>query len=81
MYTLSDRTKKNIERVLGIDIGDLLGMSINEEMEWIQKNHERPIFSKVRRKMVLGRGNPLLSRRKIRTMDDLDNKSKSLFGI
>lgn len=82
MYTISKKTKMNIERVIGISIEKLINMDVEEERSWIEKrNHSKLSFSKRQRHGIIGRGNPLLARRKIRTAEDLEKKSKKLFGM
>lgn len=82
MYTLSQTTKNNIERVIGIPIEQVKAMTAKEEKEWVDKRGKAHLkFSKRRRYGVIGRGNPLIARKKIRTLKDLDKKSRKLFGI
>lgn len=82
MYTLSEETRANIERVVGIPIDKLNNMDTAEERSWIEKRKNIKLsFSKRRRYGIVGRGNPLVSRRKIRTAKDLDQKSKKFFGV
>ena len=66
MYVLSETARKNNERIIG----------------WIEKRIGKKLtFSSKTKKGIAGRGNPLLSRRKIRTLEDLDKKSKKYIGI
>ena len=82
MYTISKKTKMNIERVVGMSIEKLVTMDTKEERSWIEKrNNNKLSFSKRQRYGIIGRGNPLLSRRKIRTAEDLEKKSKKFFGV
>lgn len=82
MYTISEKTRANIERVVGISVDKLSNMNAKEERSWIEsKKMERLSFSKRRRYGIIGRGNPLIARRKIRTAEDLERKSKQFFGI
>lgn len=82
MYTLSNTTKTNLERSLGISLEALSKMSASEEREWVEeKIGEKPCFSKKRKNGVIGRGNHLLARRKIRTIEDVNRKSQDLYGI
>lgn len=82
MYKISDTTKTNLEKSLGISLSDLDQMSADEERQWVEKKTGRKLsYSKKTRHKIIGRGNPLLARRKIRTIEDLDKKSKKLFGI
>ena len=82
MYTISEKTKRNIERVVGLPIDKICSMGMVEERSWVEKrNNKSLVFSKRRRYGVIGRGNPLIARRKIRTAKDLSEKSKRFFGI
>lgn len=82
MYRISDLTKQNIERAIGLDLASLKKMTALEEREWLeQKQAKKPVFSKRRKKGITGRGNPLISRRKFRTEEDLEVISKKIFGI
>lgn len=60
-------TKKNIENATNIPF-DCLVSSYDDSL------YNKAIFSKERDKRKTGRGNPLLSRRKIRTIDDINKK-------
>ena len=82
MYRLSEITQRNLEYSLGIKLEELGKMSTEEEREWIEEKAGKKIcFSKKRKYGVVGRGNPLLARRKIRTIDDVDRKSREFYGI
>ena len=37
MFVLSDTTKRNLEKSLGISLGQLGNMTADEEQKWIQK--------------------------------------------
>lgn len=82
MYKISDITKRNLERSLGISLNDFTKLSADEERIWIEKKTGKKLqFSKRKKHGIVGRGNPLLARRKIRTIKDLEYKSKNLYGI
>lgn len=82
MYRISNTTKKNLEQSLGISLDEFSAMTAEEEKQWINnKNGKKVVFSKRRRHGIIGRGNPLLARRKVRTIDDISKKSQDLFGI
>ncbi|MCD8119474.1 MAG: hypothetical protein LUE29_08355 [Lachnospiraceae bacterium] len=82
MYRLSNETRKNLESSFGMSLTAFDEMSADEERKWIESRTGRKLlYGNKRRKGVIGRGNPLLARRKIRTMDDLQKKSKKLFGV
>lgn len=82
MYVMSEETKKNIERVTGLSIERIKRMTVREEQSWIEEwTGKKLSFSKERKRGIIGRGNPLLSRRKNRTYKDLDAKSRKYIGI
>ena len=82
MYRISDVTKRDLENILGMKLEDYGKMSAAQQQEWIEgKTGGKLKFSKRKRRGILGRGNPLLARRKLRTMDDIEQKSKDLYGI
>lgn len=82
MYTMSALAKENVERVIGMKIGQLNNMTAKEEQAWVEERSKQKIaFAKTRRHRVIGRGNPLVSRRKIRTLADLNARSKVVIGI
>lgn len=82
MYRISSIAQKNIENIVGLGVDEIKNMSFDEQETWIAKRAKSKIgFSKKRRIGIIGRGNPLLARRKIRTMEDLDKKSKKYIGI
>lgn len=82
MYTISKTTKKNVERVTGLTMDKIRTMTPLEEKEWIEKEqNKKTIFSRRIHPGIVGRGNPLLSRRKIRTFADLEKISRRTIGI
>lgn len=82
MYKISNITKGNIERVTGLAIDKIKQMTLQEENDWVEKKCGRNLlFDKKKRYGVIGRGNPLLSRRKIRNAADLESRSRKYFGI
>mgnify|MGYP004510620461 CR=1 FL=1 len=82
MYVVSDTARKNNERIIGKSLAEVQKMSAEEETQWVEKKiGKKLIFSKEMKKGRVGRGNPLLSRRKLRTLEDVDKKSKKYIGI
>lgn len=82
MYVLSDLTKRNIEHAVGLPMDQLKVMTPEEERAWVERKTGCVLdFSPKRQYGKIGRGNPLLARRRIRRKVDLDRKSKQLFGI
>ena len=68
MFNISNTTKKNIERVTGLTMDKIRTMTPQEEIEWMKRErNKKTFFSKKPHRGIVGRGNPLLSRRKIRT--------------
>lgn len=65
-FELNTITKKNIEKVTGISYNDLM---------WsYDSSQSKSIFSSKRDLRKIGRGNPLLSRRKIRTITTVNER-------
>lgn len=57
-------------------------MSADDEKQWIENKIGYSLkISKKRKHGLFCEGNPLLSRRKIRTIEDLNSKSKKIFGV
>lgn len=82
MYVMSELTKRNVERATGKALYQLAQMTPDEERSLVKERTGCTLdFSKKQRYGIIGRGNPLLARRRIRRMTDLDKKSKQLFGI
>lgn len=82
MFQFSAKTKAGLEESLGISLSELGTMTADEEKQWVERrNGCKLTYSKKRSHGIVGRGSPLLARKKIRTKEDLDCKSKALFGI
>lgn len=82
MFSLSEKSKTNVEKVTGLKFEDLVQLSVQEEISYIEQKLQSPLtFSKKRNYLVVGRGNPLLSRKRIKTLQDVNRKSKDLFGV
>ncbi len=73
MYSLSDRAKARIEKITGVSILEINSLSLSDEKDLVlKKNNNALFFSRRKRGAVAGRGNPLLARKKIRTMEEVD---------
>lgn len=70
-YVLTSTTKQNIEKLVGVPYDELRAMTALEERSFVAKIAS-PKFIKARDMRKVGRGNPLLSRRRVRTFEDLD---------
>ena len=72
MY-LNQRTRDTLERIIGKSADDLKKMDLIEEKSCVEeKTGKNLIFSKKMDSRMTGRGNPLIIRRRISTMSDID---------
>ena len=69
MY-LNQRTRDTLERIIGKSADDL--KKIEEKSFVEEKTGKNLIFSKKMDSRMTGRGNPLIIRRRISTMSDID---------
>ena len=75
MVAMSNTTKENIEKIIQMPLEKAKELSAQEELEWVEKIcGKKIIFSKQKRKGIIGRGNPFIARKKIRTMEDVEDK-------
>ena len=78
MY-LNSKTKKTLENSIGKSIHELSLMDADEEKAFIiSKTGKKPVFSKKTDSRMRGRGNPLITRRRICTMEEIDKKIMEL---
>lgn len=72
MY-LNQRTRDTLERIIGKSADDLKKMDLIEEKSFVEeKTGKNLFFSKKMDSRMTGRGNPLIIRRRISTMSDID---------
>ncbi len=72
---MSERTKKNISTCVGVPFERIVCLSLDDEIELASQKHGgKIVFSKKRNSSRVGRGNPLLARKKIRTIQDVEKK-------
>lgn len=72
---LNAKTRQLLEETIGKSIFELSGMTFEEEISYATKKFGRtPIFSKKVDKRMIGRGNPLIARKRICTMNDIDKR-------
>lgn len=75
IFGMSERTKKNISTCVGVPFERIVCLSLDEEIGVAsQKYGEKIVFSKKRSRSRVGRGNPLLARKRIRTIQDVEKK-------
>lgn len=78
MY-LKSETKASLESILGRPLEEISAMDFDEEVCFVEKKTQKPLlFSKKADPRMSGRGNPLITRRKITTMKDVDKKMSEL---
>ena len=78
MY-LNDETKRILENSIGKSISELSKMDMDEERAFIaSKIGKTPIFSKQSDPRMRVRGNPLIARRRLCTMEDIDKRIMEL---
>ena len=70
MFILNEKTKTILENHTGVPYNQLCSFSLQEEKSLFSKSPL--VFSKNKKNGVSGRGNPLLSKKHIRTMSDVD---------
>lgn len=74
MYLEKD-TKKALEKFIGKSVLELSEMDMVEELSFIESRiGNTPVFSKNIDVRIQGRGNPLMTRKRICTMEDIDKK-------
>ena len=73
MFTLKSETKQNIREIVGYDIFEE-DLDFDEEISLIEQKIGKAIEfpNEVSNSKRIGRGNPLLARNKIKTMEDVD---------
>jgi hypothetical protein len=72
---LSNATRVILSRKLGMPFEEIIDMTAYEADDLVYaKTGRKPVYSKVRDPRRTGKGNPLLSRRRIRTFADLEAK-------
>ena len=79
MRTLELKTRNNLEFLLGIGLSELEPFDVNEEISYIEKRMSSKIqFSRKKDTRKIGRGNPLLARKRFRTMDEVNKRLDKL---
>lgn len=78
MY-LSEETKQALESILGESVEKISEMDFDQEMQYVEQKTGKPIkFSKIADYCMISRGNPLIIRRRIATMEDINKKLEKL---
>lgn len=73
MVTLNQETKSNLEDLIGMKLGILDEFSLDEELGVLSVKNCRNIkFSSKTDMRKVGRGSPLLARKRFKTMEDVN---------
>lgn len=73
MYKINNSSQKILEKMLGKKYREIVDMDYDDEISYIQKkNNRKLVFPNKMDHRKVGRGNPLLSRRRIKTMDKVN---------
>lgn len=75
MPEIQETTKRNLSKIVGLDYEEILKMDTVKEIAYVESRIGKPIvFSTRRTRQRIGRGNPLLARRKFRTLEEVEKK-------
>lgn len=78
MY-LNDRSKAHLERVIGKPIKEIVQMDLSDEIRYVEEKTKRPlVYSTQTDHRIKGRGSPLIARRRLFTMADVDRRIEEL---
>jgi len=76
---ISEEAKKILEKNIGLPLDQVSELSVYEEMSIVKaKTGKHLTFSKEYDPRIIGRGNPLLARRKITTIEEINAKIDAL---
>lgn len=78
MY-MNEETKASLEGLLGKPLREISEMDFDQELRFVEeRTNKLPVFSKRADSRMSGRGNPLITRRKIATLQDVDRRLREL---
>lgn len=79
MVMISDRAKKVLESNIGLPIHRISELSSNDEASYVKtKTGNKLMFSRKYDPRKIGRGNPLLTRKRITTMSEINIRIDAL---
>ncbi len=79
MPVISERTKKSLCSTIGLEFEKVVDLDFDEEIAFVtKKNNIKPVFSKKIDKRKMGRGNPLLAKRRLKSIDDVNEGLKRI---
>lgn len=74
MY-LKEKTKAHLERVIGKPLEDVAKMDLKEEIRYVERKTSKPlVYSTQVDHRIKGRGSPLIAKRRLFTMTDVDRR-------
>ena len=76
MPTISERTKRNIGKTVGMNFDELIKLDLSDEIKFIESKNGKKITYNSKR--VCGRGNPRLATGRYRTMEEVDARLKKI---
>jgi len=79
MAVVGEDAKKVLEKSFGLSLSQVCGFTSDEENTFVKAKTGNPLyFSKNYDSRKIGRGNPLLARRKITTIEEINSKIDAL---
>ena len=76
---ISQEAKKTLERGIGLSLSQISELTLSDEISYVEaKTGKALIFSRRADSRKIGRGNPLLARKKFTTMEELNAKIDAL---
>lgn len=79
MIKISENAKKVLENTIGMPINQVCELNVYDENAYIKAITGRELyFSKTFNPKIIGRGNPLLARKKFTTIEEINKKIDAL---
>lgn len=74
-----NRTLKVVESITGLTFDEINSLDFESERELVKRKTNKILhFSKQTDSRIFGRGNPLLAKKRITTIEDLDDKLEDI---
>ena len=79
MFRLSDDARKTLERNFGMSLGELAKADEAEQTRIVESKIKKPlVFPDELDPRKIGRGNPLLAKKRYKTMDEVNKRIDSI---
>lgn len=79
IMSLSKDVKTALEEIIGLSLEEVSKLDFDEEKNYVETKTKKALrFSKKVDPRITGRGNPLIIRRRITTMEDIDKRIMEL---